>query len=411
MRLWDIAAIALRYTFAFGRGYLSTFLSLLSVLGLVLAIALLIVVLSVMNGFDREMRERILSLVPHVTLYSHLAIEDPGRRQAQIGAHPDVLRVNPFSRFDALLMRGNTIETAVVVGLAAQATATELAASLPAPAHADFVADPRGIVLGVDLAQGAGLRAGDTLTLIVPPPGGRLTSRSARFEAVTVRGLLSTGTELDQAAAFMHLPLATELASATGEITGFQVYTRDIFDVARVAWELVNDLPPGFYGVNWMMTHGNLYSAIQLSRRLVSVLLFSIIAVAAFNVVSSLVLVVFDKQRDIAILRTLGASPGDVGLVFLFQGALIGLVGVMLGSLLGIAGSLVVTDVVAGLEALLDIRFLRTDVYPVSFLPADLLLTDVLVVGAVAFGMCVLSAIYPARRAAGLSPAIILHQE
>ena len=159
------------------------------------------------------------------------------------------------------------------------------------------------------------------------------------------------------------------------------------------------------------MTHGNLYAAIQLSRDLVSILLFSIIAVAAFNVVSSLVLVVFDKRGDIAILRTLGASPGDIGWIFILQGGMIGLVGVALGSLLGALGSLAVPGLVSILEGLLGMRFLNTDVYPVSFLPVDLLLQDVVLVGLVAFAMCLVAAVYPARRAAGLAPALVLNQD
>jgi lipoprotein-releasing system permease protein len=159
------------------------------------------------------------------------------------------------------------------------------------------------------------------------------------------------------------------------------------------------------------MTHGNLYAAIQLSRNLVSILLFSIIAVAAFNVVSSLVLVVFDKRGDIAILRTLGASPRQVGLVFLLQGAMIGLVGVVLGSLCGIALSAAIPGLVGWLEQVLQIQFLSTDVYPVAFVPVEVLPSDVVMVGAVSLGMCVLAAIYPARRATRLSPALVLHDD
>ena len=170
-------------------------------------------------------------------------------------------------------------------------------------------------------------------------------------------------------------------------------------------------MPVGHYATNWMMTHGNLYAAIQLSRDLVSILLLSIIAVAAFNVVSSLVLVVFDKQDNIAILRTLGASGADIAWIFVLQGALIGVVGVVAGSLLGAGLSQLVPGLVATLERLLDIRFLNTDVYPVAFLPVDLLLRDVLMVGGVALLMCLLAAVYPARRAAQLAPAMVLNQD
>jgi lipoprotein-releasing system permease protein len=239
--------------------------------------------------------------------------------------------------------------------------------------------------------------------------GGKL--EPTRFEVVRLAGVLETRTELDEVAAIVPLALASELAGIGSDVNGLRIVTRDLFDVARIGWELVNNMPPGYYATNWLMTHGNLYSAIQLSRDLIKVLLFSIIAVAAFNVVSSLVLVVFDKQGNIAILRTLGASPGDIAAIFVLQGAMIGLVGVVLGALLGALGSQAVPNLVAGLERLLGINFLNTDVYPVSFLPVDLLLSDVLMVGGIALVMCVVAAIYPALRAARLAPALVLNQD
>ena len=223
--------------------------------------------------------------------------------------------------------------------------------------------------------------------------------------------VLETGTELDQVAALVPLGLASELAGLDSAVSGLRITTRDLFDVTRIGWELMNNMPTGYYATNWMMTHGNLYSAIQLSRDLVSILLFSIIAVAAFNVVSSLVLVVFDKQGNIAILRTLGASPRDVATIFVLQGAMIGVVGATLGAAFGVVGSLAVPGLVSALERLLDMNFLNTDVYPVSFLPVDLLWRDILVVGGVALAMCVVAAIYPAMRAARLAPAMILNQD
>lgn len=413
MRGGERLRIALRYTFAFGRGHLSTFLSSLSMLGLVLAIGLLIVVLSVMNGFDKEMRERILALVPHITVHAHLPMQDWRAQRAEVERHPDVVEVTPYTEFDALFMRGSDIETAKGIGLdpADQAATGRLLSGLPAEQLRLFRQRPDGLVLGKGLAERLAVEVGDQLTLIVPGGGVAGKSRPASFETVRLTGVLDTGTELDQGAALVPLALASRLAGLGDAVSGLRVATRDIFGVSRIGWELMNDLPPGYYTSNWMMTHGNLYAAIQLSRDLVSILLYSIIAVAAFNVVSSLVLVVFDKQGDIAILRTLGASPADIALVFVLQGAMIGVVGVVLGSLLGALGSLAVPGLVSALERLLDMRFLNTDVYPVSFLPADLLARDVLMVGGVAFLMCVVAAIYPALRAARLAPAMILNQD
>jgi len=409
----DQFRIALRYTFAFGQGHLSTFLSSLSVLGLVLAIGLLIIVLSVMNGFDKEMRERILGLVPHVTIYSYMPIENWQEPMARLRQHPQVREVTPFTEFDALFMRGTDIETARGVGLdvADEAVMSRLLGSLSAAEVASFRARPNGLVLGVGIARRLGVGVDDQLTLIVPGTGQGDTLRASRFETVYVSALLETGTELDQGAALLHLPLASQLAGLDEAVSGLRVATGDIFGVHRIGWELVNQLPPGYYSTNWMMTHGNLYAAIQLSRDLISILLFSIIAVAAFNVVSSLVLVVFDKRGNIAILRTLGASGADIARIFVLQGAMIGLVGVLLGSILGALGSLAVPSLVGWLETLLGMRFLNTDVYPVSFLPVDLLVSDIALVGVIAFLMCIVAAIYPARRAAATAPATILNQD
>lgn len=404
--------VALRYTFAHGQGHLSTFLSSLSMLGLVLAIALLIVVLSVMNGFDREMRERILSLVPHITVASHEPMTDWQAQRDEVLRHPQVLAATPFTQFDALFMAGAEIETARGIGIDTNEPGSEaLLASLPAAARGDFGSREDALVLGVGIAQRLGAEVGETLTLIVP--GGGLTgdTGATRFEALYLAGVLETGTELDQAVALLQLGTASRLAGLGEGVSGLRLVSSDIFDVSSIGWQVVNSLPVGHYATNWMMTHGNLYAAIQLSRDLVSILLFSIIAVAAFNVVSSLVLVVFDKQDNIAILRTLGASGGDIAWIFVLQGAMIGAVGVITGSLLGALLSQLVPGLVAGLERLLDIRFLNTDVYPVSFVPVDLLLRDVLVVGGVAMAMCLIAAIYPARRAAGLAPAAVLNQD
>lgn len=405
----ELLRIALRYSFAFGRGYLSTFLSSLSTLGLVLAIGLLIAVLSVMNGFDKEMRERILALVPHITVYGQQPLRDWQPLAADLQARPDILSAVPFVQFDALFLRGTAIETAIGMGLQPGA-GQGLLGALPATLQQQFAAEEDALLLGSGLAERLGARVGDRLTLIVPGTGGSGRANT-RFASVTLAGVLTTGTELDESAAVVQLEQAAQLAGLNGGISGLQLQTRDLFAVNRLGWELLGDLPAGYYTTNWMMTHGNLYAAIQLSRDLVSILLFSIIAVAAFNVVSSLVLVVFDKQGDIAILRTLGASGADITWIFILQGAMIGAVGVVLGALCGVLLSLGIPPLVAGLEQLLGLHFLSTDVYPVSFLPVDILFADIALVCAVAFSMCVLAALYPARRAAKLAPALILHQE
>jgi lipoprotein-releasing system permease protein len=405
--------LALRYTFAFGQGHLSAFLSSLSMLGLVLAITLLIIVLSVMNGFDKEMRERILSLVPHITVYADAPVQEWQDYVDRLTAHPEVVGAGPFAQFDALVMRGRDIETVRGIGLDTgdDGTFAALMGYLDGSDARAFTEQSDGIILGSGIARQLGVEVGERVSLVVPGGGRAGRAGPTRFQTVQLTAILETGTELDQAIALVRLPLASRLAGLDGGVSGFRVTTDNLFDVQRIAWQLHNDLPTGFYSTNWMMTHGNLYSAIQLSRDLISILLFSIIAVAAFNVVSSLVLVVLDKQGNIAILRTLGATGGDIAWVFVLQGGMIGLVGVAIGSVAGALGSLAVPDLVGWLEGVLDMRFLNTDVYPVSFLPVDLLARDVLLVGGVALGMCVIAAIYPALRASRLAPALVLNQD
>jgi lipoprotein-releasing system permease protein len=405
--------LAVRYTFAFGQGHLSTFLSSLSMLGLVLAITLLIVVLSVMNGFDKEMRERILTLVPHVTVYGNGPIQEWQAQAATIAKHPDVIEVAPFTEFDTLLMRGTHIETAKGIGLdvAQESVVQRLLQSLGSDAVSQFRAQEDGLVLGIGVAARLDVAVGDRLTLIAPGTGRSSDASQARIKTVQLSAILNTGTELDEGIALVHLPLASQLAGLEGGVSGFRIATNRLFEVRRITWELLNELPSQYYGTHWKMTHGNLYAAIQLSRDLISILLFSIIGVAAFNVVSSLVLVVMDKQGNIAILRTLGASGSDIAWVFVLQGAMIGVVGVVVGSTLGALSSFAVPGFVSWLEQLLDMRFLNTDVYPVSFLPVDVLLSDIVLVGAIALLMCVIASIYPALRAARLAPAQILSQD
>ncbi len=405
--------VAVRYTFAVSGGHLSAFLSSLSMLGLVMAIALLIIVLSVMNGFDKEMRERILSLVPHITLYAELDAGEWEEGAADIARFPGVEDASPFVEFDALLLRGRDIETARGIGLDTThaGTGARLLQYLAPEQAQRFATEPDGIVVGAGLADKLDLKPGDAVTLIVPGRGGLGVTEPTQFKRVNLTAVLETGTELDQGIALVPLALASQLAGLAGGVSGYRVTTGDLFGVRDLAWSLLSTLPPGYFSTNWMMTHGNLYAAIQLSRDLVSILLFSIIAVAAFNVVSSLVLVVLNKRSNIAILLTLGASGRDIAWIFLLQGAMIGAVGVLIGSVLGILGSLAVPAVVERLEALLGLRFLSTDVYPVAFLPVDVLSRDVLLVAATAFAMCILAAVYPARRAARLAPAMVLNQE
>jgi lipoprotein-releasing system permease protein len=404
VRAAEILRIALRYTLALGRGHLSVFMSLLSIIGLVLSAAVLLTVLSVMNGFDREMRERILGLVPHLTVHTAPGLDAAMSQRLRLEALPWVKAVRPYVSFEAVAVHSRDVVIVSGLGL------TELPRALQGELELPSLQSLTGAILGDSVARGLKVEVGDYLRLVVPgrDASGRQGTKSRRLRVAAVA---DTGTELDESLLLLPLSVASELAGLNDGVSGLQVQIDDPFEVNLRLPQLRGLLDPGNYVTSWRMTHGNLYAAIQLSRDLVVLLLASIIGVAAFNVVSALVLVVIDKRGAIAILRTLGAAPRDMAWVFIVQGLLIGMIGATIGCLLGSAISIALPWAIASLESGLGFQFLNTDVYPVSFIPVDLRLTDALLIAATAIVMCVLAALYPALRAARLQPAQVLHQE
>lgn len=397
----ELARISLRYTLSFGRGHLSVFMAAVAMTGLVLATSLLLTVLSVMNGFEREMRDRILELIPHVTVHTPADGGRPYDIQERLAALPGIETWEPFVSFDAMAVRGVSAAPVTVLGL------TDSPAILNA---AQSPGAGGGLVLGDAVAQRLAVSAGGAITLLVPGEGG---FRSGAIDAQRrrVSEIVDTGTEIDEALVFASLEDAAELAGLGTGISGWRLKFRDPFAVDYLIPQLRRALPPGSYATTWRMTHGNLYAAIQLSRDLVVLLLTSIIGVAAFNVVSALVLIVIDQRGSIAILRTLGATPAAMAALFVLQGGLIGVLGAAIGSLLGWLLCRALPEFVGALEDTLGFRFLNTDVYPVSFIPVDLRWDDALLIACVAVLMCVLAALYPALRAARLAPAAVLQGE
>lgn len=404
--------IGLRYAASKTRSQLVSFISLISMLGMAVGVALLILVLSVMNGFDEEMRTRILGLVPQITVSAYGDGQAWQAIEQTIMQHPEVVAVAPFAQVQAMLLRGTTVESVQVFGIDPE---REKAVSIIDQYADDEVLaalseQPKSIVLGAALATRLGVAVGDALNIMVPQQtdSGRI---SPRFSRLRVLGVFDTGTEIDQSVALMGINHALALMPSDSRIQGLRVSVNDTFEAARIGWELEQNIPYGYITRDWTQTHGNLYSAIQLSKQLVGLMLVTIIAVAAFNVVSALVMIVTDKRGDIAILRTMGASSAGVMLIFVMQGVVIALIGTAVGTLAGAGLSLVVTGGVAGLESLFNIQFLNSDVYPVDYLPADLRLRDVLQVCGTAFLMSILATLYPAWRASRVAPAEALRYE
>ena len=394
---WSLRwSIALRQTLDPGKG-LSAFLSRVSIVGMALAIALLLAVQSVMNGFDREMRERILSLLPHVQVTSSGDAETLAELATSLEQRPEIVAVRPFVLTQALLMRGQTVSVAQLTGIDEAALAPY--GSLLAPAVSDWRSD--SLILGEAIAERLGLSVGDHVTFILPEEDG------STYEPLGLRltAVLDSGTELDEVLTLVHRDALEALQPTASIRRGLAIQLQDVFAATQWRWEIAQMVPSFMRVTDWRATHGNLYTAIQLSRDLISLILFVVIFVAAFNVVSSLMLVVTDRRRAVAMLMAVGGRRADIPAVFFLQGGLIGVVGAIAGVALGHLLAINAPDLAVMLEQWLGAPLLQTDVYPLAFVPVDIRWQDAVTTGGIAIGLSVLAATLPALRAASLPVA------
>lgn len=388
--------IAVKQTLDPGKG-LSAFLSRISIAGMALAIALLLAVQSVMNGFDREMRDRILSLVPHVQITGNADTQQWHDLRDRVEADSSVARVRRFTQVDALLMRGQSVSAVRLTGVDAESLADFR--HLVSPASDSW--RPNSLVLGASMAARLGLELGDRVTFIVP--GDDATQYQPL--SVTLQAVLQSGTELDEALAWVHHDALSPFVAGSGGRQGLALQLNDVFNATQWRWQ--NDLvmPPSLRTTDWHATHGNLYTAIQLSRDLIGLILFVVIFVAAFNIVSSLMLVVTDRRKAVAMLMAMGARRADITAVFFLQGGLIGVVGAAAGVALGYLLAINVPDLAVMLERWSGAPLLQTDVYPLAFVPVDIRWQDAATTAGIAIGLSVLAALLPALRAASLPVA------
>ena len=385
--------IALRQALDPGRG-LSAFLSRVSIAGLALAIALLLTVQSVMNGFDREMRERILSLVPHILVTGSAQAGEWSVLVEALSQHSEVASVRRFRAMDALLLRGREVFATQLMAM--DDDGLDHYGVLLEPNLAEM--GERDLILGKSLASRLGLSIGDAVTFIIPAQGGNRYSSIS----VSLRGLLLSGTELDETLALVHRRALPQAESASPGVESIAIALHDVFAASQWRWDVMQMVPSTFRVNDWRATHGNLYSAIQLSRDLIGLILFTVIFVAAFNVVSSLMLVVTDRRKIVAMLVTMGAMRRDIVTIFFLQGAVIGTVGAAIGAGLGWILAASTPEAAQLLERLLGIPLLQTDVYPLAFVPVDMRWQDFITTGAIAIFLSVLAASIPAFRAARL---------
>ena len=382
--------------------------------GLTLGVSVLIIVLSVMNGFDRELKQRVLGMVPHATITAASGGIDDWRHLIEtITKTPGIVAAAPFVDAQGMLTNGDQVRAAMVYGIdPAYETKVSIIAdhmtqgSLKALKPGEF-----GILLGELMANYLGVTVGEKVTLVLPEASVNLAGVLPRLKRFTVVGTFSVGADVDGNLAYVHQEdLARFLRLAQG-VSGIRLKMQNLFAAPRLAWDVAVTLPGRYYVQDWTRTHGRLFQAIQMEKTMVGLLLALIVAVAAFNIVSTLVMVVTDKQGDIAILRTFGASPTTSMGIFMVQGSLIGVTGTILGVVLGIAGALNVSELVGGLEKLLGIHFLSPDVYFISYLPSELMWQDVAVVSVSGLLMSFLATLYPAWRASKIEPAEALRYE
>ena len=418
-----MAGLGNRYEWLIGTRYLRStqrrgFVSLvaaMSGIGLMLGVAVLVVVLSVMNGFERELRSRILAVTSHATLTGlEGAIADwPAARRAAL-ALPGVRSAVPFIEAQAMISHGQRVLAAGVRGVdpALESATTGLATRLQGGRIGDLAAGGWRIFLGSALARELDARVGDTVIVMAPEATATPDGLKPRMRRFTVAGFVESGMyEFDRGLALVHVADAARLYRFGDQVSGVRLELADPFDAPRLVRQLALDLGGGFYVSDWTRNHANFFRSIELTKSVLFVILLMIVFVAAFNIVSTLVMIVKEKQSDIAILRTLGAGPRNVLLAFVLQGSMIGLLGTLAGLALGVLVALNVESLVGLLEAVVGIRFLDEKVYYMNELPAFIEWQDLLQVSAVAFTLCALATLYPAWRASRTAPAEALRRD
>jgi lipoprotein-releasing system permease protein len=407
--------IGLRYTRSRQRTRFISVISLISVVGIALGMTVLITVLSVMNGFQKEVRTRMLNAVSHVQIAGRTEKLADWKKIAAIArTNPRVLAAAPYVNVQGLLTSGSQVKGAYLRGILPEleGTVSELARHMRRGSVDALKAGEFGVVLGDALARALDVNVGDKVILVAPQgqvtPAGLLP----RLRQFTVVGTFNIGhQEIDGGLALLHIEDAQKLYRMGDDVTGVRLKIDDLFRAREVVFQLASKVPDDAVLSDWTAQNANYFKAVDIEKRMMSLLLFFIIAIAAFNLVSSLFMVVKEKQPDIAILRTLGASPGGVMKIFMTQGIVIGLTGVLFGVVFGVLGALNVAAIVGFVERLFNIHFLDPTIYFITDLPSELRPMDVVVTAVFSFVMSAVATIYPSWRASKVNPAEALRYE
>lgn len=407
--------IGLRYTRARRRNQFISFISLTSMLGLALGVLAMIVVLSVMNGFQQEMSKRILGTLAHASVSQHAGIADWQALAERIKRfEPRVIATAPYAEIDGMLSHKGAMQPIQITGVSPpdEAAVSQMAAHLRAGRLEELRAGEYGVILGDLTVRRLRLALGDKLTLIIPQASETAAGITPRLHRLTLVGVFKVGADLDASMGLVHVQDSGEmLGLQAGQVPALRLALRDLREAPELSARLAGELGEGYLLRDWSQTQGSLFSAMQMEKTMIGLLLMLIIAVAAFNIVATLIMVVADKRADIAILRTLGMTPGQVMRVFMVQGSVIGAVGTLVGALLGVIAALNLSAWMAWFEQLSGQQVFAADLYVISSLPSQLQWADVALICAAGLSLSFLATLYPAWRAAQTEPAEALRYE
>jgi lipoprotein-releasing system permease protein len=409
--------VGLRYTRAKRRNHFISFISMTSMVGIALGVAALIVVLSVMNGFQQELRSRILGVA------SHLQITGPDNQLSdwqfvaeRVKDQPHVQAVAPYIMAQGMLSYGQAVQGAIIRGVlpTEENQVAEIGEHMRAGELSDLLAGEFGIVLGAELAQSLGVLIGDKVVLLAPQGQFTPTGIVPRIKQFKVVGFFQIGMyEYDAGLALIHMEDAAVLYRMADKVSGLRLKLDDLFRAPTISHQLTAELSDSgrYFVSDWTQQHANFFRAVQMEKRVMFIILTLIVAVAAFNIVSTLVMAVTDKRADIAIMRTFGASPRSIMQIFIVQGALIGMIGTVIGAAIGIVVAWNIDVIVPAIERMFNIQFLAKDVYYISDLPSQLLWSDVSMIVVLSFVLSLLATLYPSWKAAKMNPAEALRYE
>ncbi len=407
--------VGLRYTRTKRRNHFISFISMISMLGIGLGVAALIVVLSVMNGFQTELRGRILAVVSHVQISGASGeMSDWPHVAEQAAAQAGVIAAAPYVQEQGMLSFGQSVRGAIVRGIVPdlEDKVADFRSHMKEGNLDSLAPDSFNIILGSELARGLGIFVGDKVTLIAPQGVVTPAGVVPRLKTFTVSGIFEVGMfEYDSGLALIRMEDAQRLYRMEDRVSGVRLKLDDLFKAPSIVRQLASRLDTAAYISDWTRSHANFFRAVQIEKNMMFIILSLIVAVAAFNIVSTLVMAVTDKQADIAILRTLGATPRSIMAIFMVQGALIGFIGLGVGIAGGVALALNVDVVVPFIERVLGTQLMSKEVYYISNLPSELQWRDVITITAVSFVLSLVATIYPSWRASRVNPAEALRYE